>query len=281
MADYAIIWTTTKSYMPGTNASLNALEFYGFDVDKYIMTFDDIGSDYKNNFPDVNFIDIEFWNGKKSNFWYLVFSDLKYAIDNLFDNYKVVLFWGGDVCIVDNFMDYFEIADKTDRLVLGINEHHGEGPITLPTNQPYKHTWSVPYADVPFFVPVSKRRVVQNILDYQFIENSELSRMDGLNYSIRDEKENVFSVPGHLWVMNSPHWGKVRRSGNNLLLFGSKMKSFHRKYWIKNYAEKYARGNEISKHNVTVFNHMYRFLNNQRVKWAEGIDAWQNVSDLS
>ena len=123
--------------------------------------------------------------------------------------------------------------------------------------------------------------MIQNILDYQFIENAELSRMDGLNYSIRDENENVLSVPGNMWVMNVPYWGKVKRSGDNLLLFGSKMKSFHRKYWLKQYAKNYANGNDIAKHNLTVFNKMYRHLNNQRVKWTEGIDSWDNASALS
>jgi hypothetical protein len=281
MAKYAIVWTTSKGYMPGTNAALNALELYGFDVDTYVMTLDDIGSDYKANFPKVKFLDIERWNGQKSNFWYCVFSDLKFGIDELFKNYRVVLFWGGDICIVDNFMEYFEICDKLDTVILGSNEHHGEGPINLPVTQPYKHTWSVPYADIPFFVPNTKQEIVKNVIDYQFVEGAALSRMDGLNYSVRDVGDPIMCVPGHMWVMNAPYWGPVKRSGNSLLLFGSKMKSFHRKYWIKGYATQYTRGNELAKQNVTVFNHMYQHLGlNQRVKWDEGFDKWQNASDL-
>jgi len=280
MAKYAIIWTTTNSYMPGTNANLNALEFYGFDVDAYVL-YDEISDDYKAHFPKVNFSQMTVWSEHRDSYWYCVFSDLKYAVDNLFDNYDVVLFWGGDVCIVDNFMEYFEVAHKLNRIVAGTNEHHGEGPINLPEKQPYTHTWMVPWADIPFFVPSTKRKVIENTLSYQYIKGATVDRMDGLNYAIRDEKENVFGVLGHMWVMNCPYWGKIERSGNNLLLFGSKMKSFHRKYWSKEYAKNYADGNEISKNNATMFNYMYRFLNNQRVKWTEGIDAWQNASDLS
>ena len=39
MAKYAIVWTTDRGYMPGTNGILNALEHYKFDIDVYVMTW--------------------------------------------------------------------------------------------------------------------------------------------------------------------------------------------------------------------------------------------------
>jgi len=286
MKKYAIVWTTTRGYMPGTNAILNALEFYNFqNVDVYVMADKDNMPDeeYRKQWSGINFIDLGEAvkaHPNKDWYWYLVFGDLQFALDELFDKYEVVLFWGADICIVNNFESYFELAEKTGQIILGTNEHAGDGLTLLdklPKERPYKHTWDVPFADIPFFIPKNKRHLLSLMFEHQKDEGNEVDRMDGLNYAVRDLKEDIIKAHSPFWICNIPNWTKVERRGDFLYFAGNQMYSFHRKYWIKSYCENYMPGeNEIKEHNIKMFNFMWRFFNNDcRVKWTEGIDVYE------
>ena len=281
---YAIIWTTTHSYMPGTNAILNAIEHYGFDVDVYVLIWDALDEAYIENWPGVNFIpiDIKWWDEKKKNKWYLRFADLIYASKNL-KNYDVVLVWGADVCPVNNFMDYFEISHKLNKVIVGTNEHarHLKDPYQrLSINWPYKHHWTVAYADIPFFVPKDHFNVIDTMLDYQKREDCELSHMDGMNHAFRDCDTDLFVVPGELWVHNVPQRIKLQRQ-NDVIHFeksNTRLNSFHRRYWAENLCKKYLPINEISRDNKLLFNQMWAWFNTEhRVKWNEGWQLWNGI----
>jgi hypothetical protein len=280
--DFAIIWTTTKSYMPGTNAILNALEHYGFDVDVYVLTWDQLEDEYILKWPNVNFIPIntKWWPDKKANKWHLRFSDIIYTVNNL--EYDVVLIWGADVCPVNNFMDYFEIAMRTDRVIVGTNEQCQYLPEykRLSEKWPYVHRWDIPYADVPFFVPKSHLKVLVKMLEYQAKPDCELSHMDGMNYALRDLNTKVFSVPGETWIMNAPQRIKLQRFGDAIVFDRShtRLNSFHRRYWAKNLCDKYLPVNETSRNNKMIFNKMWAWFNtDHRVKWSEGWEYWNTA----
>jgi len=279
--DYAIVWTTTRSYMPGSNASLNALEHYGFDlknIDPFVLVWSkasELPSEYRNQWPNVIFADVptDFFPGKDAYF-YLVLGQFAFALEHLKD-YKCVLFWGGDLCIVNNFEVYFEIATKTNRIVLGSNEQGVDSFSKMKIEWPYNHTWDVPYTDVPLFVPQSQMDAIRLTIDYQYEPGCELDMMDGLNFAIRDLQIAIYTVPGCLWVMNAPQWTPVKRTDDKLYVLKHRMNSFHRRYWDKSYAAKYIKDMaEPAPSNAKIFNWMYRFLNTQcRVKWTENLET--------
>ena len=289
MGRYAIVWTTSNNYMPGTNGNLNALEFYGFqDVDPYVLTHGDFLTDvYKKAFPLVKFSaigDLACIKEKgRAAGYYLRLADDILAID-LLDNYKVVLIWGGDSLIVNNFMDYFEIAEKSQKLILATNEHGYHSLDKLGLQWPYKHTWSVPYADAAFFVPQSKVAVLKRLVGYHHREGCQLSHMDALNYAVKEEGIQVFAVPGEQWVTNVPYVRKLQEAPGKRICFersSTLINSFHRKYWNIGVCLNYlpVKGAEpyetISRLNKLLFNRFYHYFNTQcRVKWTEGVEVW-------
>lgn len=279
---YAMVWTTDESYMPGTNATLNALEYYKNEVDVYVLTWGNfLTEEYKSQFPNVNFIQIdEKAMGERDTYWVLTHYDLWYASNNLFDKYDVVLFWGADVCLTSNIMDYFKISETLDKMILGSNEQGVTTYRSMSKEKPYGHTWDVPYADVPFFVPKSCKDVLDMIVELDSEPESQLCRMDSLNYAIRDLEKQVFTVSGFRWVMNVPNKHIVDYNEEDNTIFAEKiqMPSFHRKYWSVSYLKNYIRGmNEIAQHNALVFNKLYNFFNNQRVKWDKGVEKWDGI----
>lgn len=284
MPKYAMLWTTNLSYMPGTNGILNALEFYGFskDIDKHILVWEDDGfsnrSSYWDNWPDVKTSDIDqsFWDYPKDAYWYMVFSDIHYAI-GLLEEYDVVLLWGADVCPLDNFEGMFKVCHKLDMMILGHNEQGNQTFNAMSKEKPYGHTWDVPYADIPFFIPKSQKKVLETVLDIQKDAGNKTDRMDGLNYSIRDLSAPVFTVPGMLWVMNVTGKLKTWDNGNGMIyVWNQRMQSFHRKYWSPAFCKSYMTPhNEVVKHNHIVFNRLWNLFNKSgRVKWDRGVELW-------
>ena len=289
MAKYAMLWTTSRGYMPGTNASLNAMELFGFkDVEVIVLTGGEfLPEEYKAAWPDVKFVDfMKFIVPPTGDYgWGYLYGDIVYAVENLRD-YDAILFWGGDVCVAANFMEYFEICHKLDAMVLGTNEHGShylDSQTGMSQQWPYAHTWTVPYADVPFFVSKGTFPVLDLMIEYTKRPDNKLDRMDGMNYAVRDVKAKVVEVPGELWVCNVPY-RRMLEMGRNREIFvsqsSSKMKAFHRRYWEADTCRIYlpggtAESSPISRNNKLLFNKYYHFLNTQcRVKWTESVELW-------
>lgn len=279
---YAMMWATSRPYMSGTNGILNALEYYKFkNIDPYVLLWDDLNpeDDYFKQWPDVTFkkMDLSFWPKPMDAYWYMVFAPPNFAI-KLLDEYDVVLIWGADVCPLDNFEEHFEYAEKLQKLILGHNEQGLQNFSGLSEKWPYRHTWDVPWADIPLFVPKIRKDVLQLTLDYQARDECIIDWMDGLNYAIRDLNAPVMTVPGTLWVYNVTGQCKIKREVNPTTCYfmAQRMKSFHRKYWSANFCRAYMHpGNETTKHNHLVFNIIWNFFNREcRVRWTENLEVW-------
>lgn len=284
MGNYAIIWTTNRKYMPGTNGILNALEVYGMDIDVYVMTMGcDLTEEYMNEWPRATFKDIEtFWPVHKPPKWYLLFADVWETMHDLLDKYDVVLIWGADACVVNDITWAFEVAEKMDCVIVGTNEFgaHPNDFSRLDTEWPYRKGWMVPYADLPFFITPSHKNVLTTMLDYHSRPDNVLSHMNALNYSLRDNGTKMLSVPGEMWVFNRPEVVKLRRN-EQYLHYGnsaSQLQTFHRKYWMASLCRKYHVDTPIARFNKKVFNDMWNFFNREcRVEWTEGLEVWDGT----
>ena len=299
MNKYAIVIPTSKGYMPGTNATLNALDYYEFkNTDVFILYgFDylELGDEYlssvKRFYPNVTFINLNDdnyfkWGNRdvslKPKGFYFKFCDCKFAIDNL-KNYDSVSLWGADLIPLNNFEIYFEIASKADKVILAHNEHAIVENSRLGTVWPYKHGWGVKYADAPFILPPNKFDLLELTLGFQFKERSTLSKMDGMNYAIRDlkyeEKGYILEVPGTLWVYNVPMWSRLTEGGKYIYFCKQRMNSFHRKYWSAQRARKYAasfpQNNKCSFYNIHLFNKKLLFFNKKwKTIWNDNLEVF-------
>lgn len=290
MNKYAMAWTSDRGYMPGTNANLNAMELYGGyeKVDKFILMggSEMLPEEYKAQWPVVKFVNMfdlcKNLSPTGDPNWYYVSADLSFAID-LLKNYEVVLLWGADLCVMDDFTECFEIAEKLQAMVLGTNEHGSHYVEGLSKQWPYPHTWAVPYADAPFFIPKAWASVLQLMLEYYTLPGAMIDRMDGMNYAIRDLGARVHAVPGELWVVNVPYRNKFELGRNHSLYIAessTRLRSFHRKYWNSCVCREYLPGSlepyiGISRRTKMQFNYFYNFFNKEcRVKWTEGLEVW-------
>ncbi len=294
MNKYAMIWTTTLGYMPGTNASLNALEYYGFkDVDVYILYLGDLkkelGEEYLSQWPDINFLEIDKsiypipHSIRGDYFWYCTYADIHFAIEQ-FSKYDAILLWNSDSCIVNNFMVYFDITSKLDKIIVATNEQGVVHLNNLSKSFPYINTGEVPYTDIPWFIPKSKVDYLKLVLEYGSREDFQLPRMTSINYAIRDQNliNDVFTVPGNLWIYNIPYILPVVPiyEKKQLYSYNERMNSFHRRYWNLTVCRQYLPGSNeltmsISKQNKMIFNRIWNFFNREcRVKWTEGIEVW-------
>ncbi len=279
---YAMVFSTTAGYMPGTNGVLNALEHYGMaaSVDVYVILVNfDLPQDYKDQWPDVTFepLDPSFWKKPMNAGWYCRFAPPARAIQ-LLDEYEAVQCAGADSCPVNDYTHWFDVAVKTRSPVLSTNEQGiGDYSRMSPYGKwPYGHTWMVPYADSPCIMSKAQKELLQLNFHFQGKEGCRLSWMDGLNYAVRDLNVKPNVVPGQLWVFNLSSQGKVTRDGDKLYYQEQRMNAFHRKYWNAVVCMKYlAPANENCQHNHLIFNQMWNFFNKEcRVKWLEGVDEW-------
>jgi hypothetical protein len=291
---YAYVMSTNRKYMPGVNATLNALEFYGFEVDVYVlMTKDDfLEHSYKAQWPaNVQFITIDTTFAipvvkvkRVVEKWLLRFGTLDFTAEVLLDYYPVVVIEDSDTCPTSNWMDWFEVIEKSDKLAMSTIEFgsHNVDFSGLAKEWPYPKAWRIPYANCPLFVTPTYRDVLRKDISYQAREGCQLSVMNGLNYAMRDLGIKPLALPGEIWNCANPSKFAVQWRFNTLYFDHSAtlVKIFHRAYWNATICSHYLNRNKpdqppVLRHNKKTFNYIFNFFNKEcRVKWLEGVELW-------
>lgn len=294
---YAYLLATDRKYMPGVNATLNALEFYGFSIDVYVLTIRNwLEEEYKQQWPDnVNFItmDLSFADqikgtrGKLADKWFLRFGTLDFAIQVLLKYYPLVVIEDADVVPLDNFMEWFEIIESSGELAVstiefGINELDFSG---LKKDWPYPGGWKVPYANCPLFIGPSHVDVLKKDIEYQGWKDCQLSVMNGLNYAMRDCNIAPMALPGQVWNCANPSEFQLIWKDQHLYLGRSstRIKLLHRAYWNATLCHNYLARHKPEQpqplgRNKQIFNRIHNFFNKDcRVKWEEGVEVWNGI----
>lgn len=301
MARYAIAVATNKGYMPGVNALLNAREVYGIDADVYVYQYppDFLDSGYKKQFGrDTFFYNVNLdWHPARINgpdprkHWYFhctvgMFNTIR---DELLGRYRVVLYIGSDVLVMNDLTGWFQVADKLDRLVTGVVR---TGPATfrrLSKEWPYHPTWEVPYNDVPVFIPNTYDDVLKTMVEYFEKPDCKLRAMDSLNYAIRDTYTEPFCHPDQVMFMkllNSQKFEYLLEDKKPFMCCGPwRFGLAHHRPWNKarmHHARKEFSRTQIGWVNSTVVNRIYHELNvNYRVKWTEEIELWTKQDEIN
>jgi len=275
----------SEKYAPGVNAILNALEHYNFNADMHLYEWGEfLPPEYKMNWPKVSFhsLDSSWWPEMKPAAWYCKHG-MAWHAQELLDDYPVVLIWGADVCPVNNFDEWFEVAEKTEKLIVGMleygNQLHDMSGLSL--DWPYRAGWSVPWADIPFFVTQKSKNVLSEMFAIQAREGNVLSHMNGMNYAIRDSGVDFLAVPGEWWNFANPTRIKlVRRYGDTIYHMGStlRLQAFHRAYWDISLCRRYMENSEPCRSNKLLLHQMWAWFNTEhRVKWGEGWSVWDGT----
>ncbi len=293
MGKYSFILTCSKNYIYGLNAILNGLDRNGNTADVNVLwwenshrEFDEVFDNYPQKVKeagfgfDVIFTDLaEFLSNyevKNDNVWKLHFGRWKF-IDVIKDKYDAVSQIGADCCIVDNVMNWFEVAHKSGMLIVGDN---AMGSYSFKYNEIVQAN-DVPIADLPcFFNPKIHNDVMQRV--YEIGLTKKTGDMPALYYSIMEHKRNYIALPDNLWVHNVFYSDLIKKDWLNgvpiILSLRTKVSMFHKKYWsqvvINSELSRMPEGDTkvIAKHNFEIFHWFYKYFNTEcklRLKWID------------
>lgn len=287
---YAFVVSCSANYLPGLNALLNGLDLYGNTADIWIIE-EGIPEDYKKkakevfNF-EVNFIPIteclkgepSLQNQRESSFYHWVFS--LYVLEaRLKDKYAAIATLGADIVVVNNVMQWFEVAEKTGFIVTANNPYTLSSFNEIDERHFFKegiHAGLIdtsPISDFPGFMNPNLHEDV--IMETLRMGNFTDANMEAFNSAIwNTKKENkILLLNSELWTCGIFYYFKMEASqvkGNKLGYFANRerVNSIHKKYWSDSviYQALFDKvpgtwGYENSLNNTRLFCDIYRSLN--------------------
>lgn len=301
MSEHALILTSNIAYLPGINAILNGLDYYGNeDLDVHIL-FHGIESyiekvKEKFTFKINPYPVAELFEEGRSNYFNFKYCKYKY-IELIKDKYSSVCHLDADCLILDNIMKYFVIASKTDLILCG----------------QYPHTWrtiecyfekdlkeedidiiicSYPLANFPvFYNPKTHMDLMKRCWDTRPAKDNEDRRRNRELYTFNKalyemkKLEYVLPLPGNLWISDS---GII--DGNDLretsiagkryfyTALNHRIHNIHNKWWKMGAAEgeiKQRGNNPIVVENIKKIQKMLRLFN---YEWKVNLkDVWDEA----
>lgn len=303
MPRYAFVVTDT-GFTPGVNGQINALKYYGNDVEYHYLyipcgaTNNFVERVRKNekhfpNFRPVNIYDLQkrpgyITNDKKKSMkvWLCKFFRYQYVANELRD-YDAAVIYDADALILNNIMDYFLVADKTEKVLLPNNDYSGNEH-DQPTHKHYKGASSPPLHCWPLFCKPRLYRELLMRVPQNSINGLPGSDMCSVNNSLVQLglMKDVMVLPGHMWVL-SRHCEQrlIKRKINGKLYLatsraGDRINSVHRRWWFESICRKFIEGpkhktqQQYALNNVRLFWEFYRYFNLECWSKIEWIEKW-------
>lgn len=299
MGKYAIITTDTGMF-PGVNGMLNALKYYGNDVEFHYLWDGPKAEKFANEIVKDGFFKKfypirlrglmeEGWpkHHKPGEIvWYTMFYRYVYAVRKLLD-YDAVSVFDADMQITNNIMQFFEMADKTDLLFMPNNDYSGQ-EFDECQAKAIKGAASPPLHNMPcFFKPKYFVDVMEEIIPRNY-EVEVGGDMTALSHALLklDVMKKVVPTPNVLWVLS--HYYNVRlhkrKIADKLYLTlhhkGDRVNSFHRKWWhdsvCRNFIHqvKEKENRVIAANNINIFWQFTMFFNFELYHTIEWDPKW-------
>jgi len=301
MSKYALIVTDTGLF-PGSNAMINAFPYYDIQAEFHFLykgkaaqqfaeerkediiavNIDDLIKDYNVMHPRVG-----------ESVWYCKMYRYLYAINNLID-YDAVCVIDADMCIVNDLYPWFEVADKTGRLVIPNNDY-SSNEYDHYNIQSLKGASSPPLHNMPsFFKPKLwvdvMKRIPEISLEGTYGDMTSLSRSliehDKMNF------KDLLVTPNSLWVLSHFCHCKLHKRRLNDRWFigthnvaGDRLFSFHRRWWMASVRKRFVDdikhadwAKEFGQNNTDIFHWFYKFFNTDKqhkyqIEWKPEYDA--------
>jgi len=295
---YAIICTDTGMF-PGVNGMLNALLYYGNEVEFHYLYMGEPSRKFSDAIYDSGFYTPGFYtksiqamidsgyyqkHSKASEkVWYCKMYRYLYAITELLD-YDAVAIFDADMQIVNNIMPFFGLAESSGKLLLPNNDY---------SNQEYdeckeeaiRGAASPPLHNMPSFFKPSEWLDVMRMIPDISVELT-LGDMSSMSHALlrTGRMPEIVAMPNCLWVVS--HYYNIKlhmrviRGKKFLALHknGDRLNAFHRKWWYESVCQKFiedVRSNpeqEIAHNNVRLFWEMTMFFNfhlDHQIPWDD------------
>lgn len=294
---YAIV-VADSGYKYGVNALVNSLKYYGNDVDfhhlcwgpkalehsgslKRCREFNIITYDLKANWRRP-----EILNGRRiSPAWVCKFYRYIYCATEVFD-YAAVALFDADMMVTNNIMGWFEVAEKTKKMVMVNNDLSRHEHDCYKIEGIGKGT-SPPVHNMPmFFDPFTSSDIFLSIPEIHV--EVGVSDMSSLNHALirAGKMEDLLILPNCLWLVSYPHNIKlVRRElcGKLYLMLhnsGDRVNAVHKPWWVLKYCERVInQGKDLSTrailhNNIKLFWETNKFFNTElyhKVEWEDEV----------
>jgi len=306
MAKYAFV-VSDSGYTYGINALINGLKYYGNDVTFHHLYWGpkaeawskSVQGSGKFDFKSINLKDLvndpryPKKTGKMSPAWVCKFYRYFYCALEL-SEYDAVCIMDADMMVVNNIMQWFEVAACSDKLIMPNNDMSPQQHDCYAVDDIGGGS-SPPVHNMPlFFRPSSTTKSIFLSL-LRISEERQISDMASINHAIIEagQMDNILILPNYLWLISVQYNVRLalREIGDlrYLLLHksGDKVNSVHRPWWSPDYCKKFIEGCSteltwgISFNNITLFWDMLCFFNTQlyhKIPWDiefPEVKAWK------
>ena len=290
---YAVVMTAV-GMLESANAFINGLDFYGNEVDFYLIGKDSEAAYVKKAQAvkdlkvDVRFYSIEDCfkhfpaptTGEKTKRggWHVRFYRYKVA-ELIAPNYSAVSIIDADMLCMNNIMRYFEIAEKTGLIVLPWNSvGYSVDRINDIGYDVMRGAACPPYHNMPLFIDPKKwnkmlQQVFQWGLDEPFGDMVTLSKVL-FRYNYISE---VWNTPNQHWIQTVFYHDMIEEKKDNKLYCALEpINTIHRRWWNPGVCEKFVnaiKGDEEEKkgrNNVKLFYKYYKKFNTEhkvKIDW--------------
>lgn len=285
MNNHAIIVTADYKLLPGVKALINGTRYYKNEVDFYLLFWDKPDGDFHqyidNNLRSLDFVypvdlreliheesilveDSVQIHAEANAKFYLKFWRHYYPAKLL--HYDSIAIFDADMMIVNNIMDYFEIASKTGRILIPRNTGIHAEEIDNYSQTAFIHSYSPPCHSMPLFYDPKQW---WNF----FAAIPELARKMGrgemvaINYLLSKNGiyKTLIPLANSLWL--GTRWSDLKYSilyGNDgirhITVAGDRCFSIHGRWWADEWIAKIPSLDDVGMSNGLLFQEMYEWL---------------------
>jgi hypothetical protein len=179
---YAIVTTADPRLLPGVNALLNSLDYYGNEVEFHLLYWDSEDgvfakycSAVRPIFENLVAVNLQNWcdRRKVADYWpnqkpvfYLKFMRHIYPAYEM-DTYDAVCIMDADMAVVNNLMPFFEICAEIGKILVPNNADIHSQDYDNYSETAFTGAYAPPYHSMPlFFVPEVDSSRLQLIPEY-------------------------------------------------------------------------------------------------------------------
>lgn len=283
MNKYAIVVTADYKFISGVSALINSCLIYGNEVDFHLLYWDKPGGPFDRYVANLQtdprydflfpihlptYIEKVNPKGYDTSFkpkYYLKFWRHFYPQELL--DYDAIVIFDADMMIVENIMQYFEIAAKTGRILIPRNSSIYAQQIDNYSESAFKHSYAPPCHSMPLFYDPKKHHEFFRLIPplAQQMGRGEMVAINCLFHKMGIYKDLIL-LPNSLWL--GTRWKELEYSilyGNHgiqhITVAGDRVFSIHGRWWAEETLDKIPQGERVGKANGQLFASMYMWLN--------------------
>lgn len=285
MNNHAIIVTADYKLLPGVKALINGIKYYGNEADFYLLFWDKPDGDF-HQYVDSNLRSLDFVfpidlrelvhdesirveesvqvHAEANAKFYLKFWRHYYPAKLL--DYDSIAIFDADMLICNNIMDYFEIANKTGRILIPRNTGIYAQEIDNYSETAFSQSYAPPCHSMPLFYDPKKHHEFFSLVP-ELARKIGRGEMVAINYLFHkfSKYQDLILLPNSLWL--GTRWSDLNYEilyGNkgmrHITAAGDRCFSIHGRWWTDEWIKKIPSSDDVGMNNGLLFQEMFTWL---------------------